>query len=85
MKNGRFALTDSLREFCVQRTPRQLVDKYESNQPLRFLKIRVSVVRLIRIDLMSILTLRAHIVRFGSLCELIRPWPSFVTKINNLS
>jgi len=39
------------------------------------LKIRVSVVRLIRIDWMSILTLRAHFVRLSSLCELIRPWP----------
>jgi hypothetical protein len=32
-------------------------------------------VRLIRIDWMPILTLRAHFVRLSSLCELIRPWP----------
>ena len=30
-----------------QRTPRQLVDKYESNQPFKSRKIRVSVVRLL--------------------------------------
>jgi hypothetical protein len=45
------------------------------NKTPTVLKIRVSVVRLIRIDWMSILTLRAHFVRLSSLCELIRPWP----------
>ena len=29
-----------------QRTPRQLVEKYELNQPLRFLKVRVSAARI---------------------------------------